>query len=42
MGFKYAYGAGLLFIIATFFLGVGLFRFAQEAKFSVSAADEHL
>jgi hypothetical protein len=42
MGFKYAYGAGLLFVVATYFLGVGLFRFAQEAKISVSAADEHL
>jgi hypothetical protein len=42
MGFKYAYGAGLLFVVATFFLGVGLFRFSQEARISVSAADEHL
>lgn len=42
VGFKYAYGAGLLFIVATFFLGVGLFRFAQEARIAVSAADEHL
>ncbi|CRL47298.1 hypothetical protein PSHI_03200 [Pseudomonas sp. URMO17WK12:I11] len=42
IGFKYAYGAGLLFVVATYFLGVGLFRFAQEAKISVSSADEHL
>ncbi|MEG0859178.1 MAG: DUF2721 domain-containing protein [Pseudomonas sp.] len=42
VGFKYAYGAGLLFVVATFFLGVGLFRFAQEARIAVSAADEHL
>lgn len=42
IGFKYAYGAGLLFVVATYFLGVGLYRFAQEAKTSVSSADEHL
>jgi hypothetical protein len=42
IGFKYAYGAGLLFVVATYFLGVGLYRFAQEAKISVSSADEHL
>ncbi|MNG30672.1 hypothetical protein D3C84_1163320 [compost metagenome] len=41
IGFKYAYGAGVLFVVATFYLGVGLFRFAQEARISVSAADEH-
>lgn len=41
IGLKYAYGAGLLFVIATCFLGFGLFRFAQEARISVSEADEY-
>jgi len=40
-GLKYAYGAGGLFTIATLFLGFALFRFAQEARVSLSAADEH-
>jgi hypothetical protein len=41
IGQKYAYGAGLLFVVATCFLGFGLFRFAQEARISVSEADEY-
>jgi Protein of unknown function (DUF2721) len=41
MGLKYAYGAGLLFVIATFFLGFALFRFAQEARISLSETDEY-
>ena len=41
MGLKYAYGAGLLFVISTFFLGFALFRFAQEARISLSEADEY-
>ena len=40
-GLKYAYGAGLLFVISTFFLGFALFRFAQEARISLSDADEY-
>jgi hypothetical protein len=40
-GATYAYGAGLLFIIATVFLGVGLVRFAQEARVGLSEADEY-
>jgi hypothetical protein len=40
-GLKYAYGSGLLFIIATIFLGVGLVRFAQEARAGLSEADEY-
>jgi hypothetical protein len=40
-GLKYAYGAGLLFVISTFFLGFALFRFAQEARISLSEADEY-
>jgi hypothetical protein len=41
MGLKYAYGAALLFILATSFLGFALFRFAQEARISLSETDEH-
>jgi hypothetical protein len=41
VGLKYSYGAGLLFVVATFFLGFALFRFAQEASISVSEADEY-
>lgn len=41
LGLKYAYGAGLLFVIATFFLGFALFRFAQEARIGLSEADEY-
>ena len=40
-GLKYAYGAGLLFVISTFLLGFALFRFAQEASISLSEADEY-
>ena len=39
---KHAYGAPLLFVIATVFLGFALFRFAQEARIGLSEADEHL
>jgi hypothetical protein len=41
-GFKHAYGAPLLFVLATFFLGFALFRFAQEARIGLAEADEHL
>lgn len=40
LGLKHAYGAGLLFIIATIFLGLALIRFAQEARISLSEYDE--
>jgi hypothetical protein len=40
-GLKYAYGAGLLFILSTICLGVGLVRFAQEARLGLSEADEY-
>jgi hypothetical protein len=40
-GLRYAYGAGLLFIISTFLLGFALLRFAQEARISLSEADEY-
>lgn len=39
---KHAYGAPLLFVISTFFLGFALLRFAQEARIGLSQADEHL
>jgi hypothetical protein len=41
VGLKYSYGAGMLFVVATFFLGFALYRFAQEARISLSKADEH-
>jgi hypothetical protein len=41
MGLKHAYSAGLLFIIATGFLGFALIRFAQEARISLNKNDEY-
>ncbi len=41
LGIKYAYGAGMLFTAATFFLGFSLFRFSQEARISLNEADEY-
>lgn len=41
MGLRYAYGAGLLFVIATFLLGFALVRFAQEAHISLDETDEY-
>ncbi|NTW88437.1 MAG: DUF2721 domain-containing protein [Desulfobulbaceae bacterium] len=41
LGIKHAYGAGLLFIIATAFLGFSLIRFGQEARISISEYDEY-
>lgn len=41
MGLKYAYGAAILFVIATFLLGFALFRFAQEARISLNETDEY-
>lgn len=40
LGLK-TYGAGLLFIVATAFLGFALIRFAQEAHISLSEHDEY-
>jgi len=40
-GFKYAYGAGILFFIATVLLGYALFKFAQEARISLNEADKY-
>jgi hypothetical protein len=39
-GLKYAYGAGLLFVIATSFVGYSLYRFAQEASIGLNEYDE--
>jgi hypothetical protein len=36
----YAYGAGLLFLIATLFLGIALVRFAQEVSISLDEPDK--
>jgi hypothetical protein len=41
MGLEYAYGAGSLFMIATFLLGYALFKFAQEARISIDEADKY-
>lgn len=41
LGLEHAYGAGLLFIIATVFLGIALIRFVQEASISLSEHDEY-
>ena len=41
MGLKHAYGAALLFIIATGFLGLALVRFAQEARISLAEHYEY-
>src|SRR5262245_5850154 len=38
---KHAYGAPLLFVLATFFLGFALFRFAQEARIGLTVSDEY-
>ncbi len=41
LGLKHAYGAGLLFIVATVFLGSALIRFAHEARISLHEYDEY-
>ena len=41
VGLKYAYGAGLLFMIATAFLGFALFRFSQETGLGYNSSDEY-
>jgi hypothetical protein len=41
LGLKYAYGAGTLFIIATFFLGRALVKFAREVNISLDEADKY-
>jgi len=39
-GLKYAYGAGLLFVLATLTLGLGLIDFFREARLGLVQADE--
>jgi hypothetical protein len=41
MGLTYAYGAGVLFLVATIFLGVALVRFAQEVNISLDEPDKY-
>ena len=41
LGLQHAYGAGILFIIATGFLGFALMRFVQEARISLAEHDEY-
>lgn len=41
LSITYAYGAGLLFVIATIFLGIALFRFAQEVSISLDEPDKY-
>ena len=40
-GLEYAYGAGMLFLVATVLMGKALYRFAQEARLGISETDEH-
>ena len=40
-GLQYAYGAGLLFMMATILLGCALFRFAQEARIGLVEFDHY-
>ncbi len=40
-GLKYAYGAGVLFFVATGFLGFALYRFAQEVSVGIADSDEY-
>ena len=41
LGLKHAFGAALLFIIATAFLGFALIRFAQETHIGLTEHDEY-
>ncbi len=41
IGLTYAYGAGMLFLVATFFLGLALVRFAQEVRISLDEPDKY-
>jgi cytochrome c biogenesis protein CcdA len=41
LGLKYAYGAAVLFIVATIFLGLALVRFAQEVAISLDEPDKY-
>jgi energy-converting hydrogenase Eha subunit A len=39
LGLRYAYGAGILFTVATICLGIALIRFAQETWIGLSEMD---
>lgn len=41
IGLKYAYGAALLFVVATIFFGTALIRFAQEVHISLHELDKY-
>jgi hypothetical protein len=41
LGLKYAYGAAILFIVATFFLGRALVKFAREVSISLDEPDKY-
>jgi cytochrome c biogenesis protein CcdA len=41
LGLKYAYGAAILFIVATFFLGRALVKFAREVNISLEEPDKY-
>lgn len=41
LSLTYAYGAGLLFTVATVFLGIALVRFAQEVAISLDEPDKY-
>ncbi len=41
LGLKYAYGAGILFLVATIFLGLALVRFAREVAISLDELDKY-
>ena len=41
LGLDHAYGAAVLFFLATFLLGLALLRFAQEAWIGISDADHY-
>lgn len=41
LGLKYAYGAAILFIFATFFLGRALVKFAREVSISLDEPDKY-
>jgi hypothetical protein len=41
LGLEYAYGAAILFIVATFFLGRALVKFAREVSISLDEPDRY-
>jgi hypothetical protein len=41
IGQRYAYGAGLLFLLSTLLLSSGLFRLAQDVRIGLAEAEEY-